>query len=235
MVHGLMRGFDPAEVSALDEPVRRYFEHALRPGAPVGGAVRLRMRGRIRVRAWLPFTAEWEGDGRAFTWSAEAGPRGSRLLRAVDRFADGRGEMDVRLLGRLPLVRAADEDTARSAAGRAAVEAAIWAPGCLLPGSGVTWRAVSETRITGSWAVPPEEPEVTLEVDDGGAIRSACVMRWDGGAQGQRGYVPCGGSMQAERAFGDVTLPSRVLVGWWFGTERWAPFFDAEILSAEPA
>ena len=38
----------------------------------------------------------------------------------------------------------------------------------------------------------------------------------------------------AEQRFGSFTLPSRVSVGWWFGTPRYAPFFDATILSIEP-
>jgi hypothetical protein len=29
-------------------------------------------------------------------------------------------------------------------------------------------------------------------------------------------------------------LPARVSVGWWFGTARFAPFFEAEILDAVP-
>ena len=86
------------------------------------------MTGRIKVGAWLPFTAEWEGDGRSFVWRARAGVGPAKPLHVIDRYADGSGSMDVRLLGRIPLVSADDEDTVRSGAGRAAVEAATWAP-----------------------------------------------------------------------------------------------------------
>ena len=41
--------FDPAMVAELDEPVRRYFTHALRPGAPLSAGVRLTMTGLIKV------------------------------------------------------------------------------------------------------------------------------------------------------------------------------------------
>ena len=116
--------------------MRRYFTHALAADAPLGRSTRLPMRGRIKVGLWLPFRATWEGDARSLSWRADCGPGGIRLLRAVDRFADGRGSMDVRLAGRLSLVHAADEDTARSGAGRAAAEA-IWTPASLLPERGV--------------------------------------------------------------------------------------------------
>jgi hypothetical protein len=34
--------------------------------------------------------------------------------------------------------------------------------------------------------------------------------------------------------FGDLTLPSEVSVGWWWGTPRYEPFFEATVLDAEP-
>ena len=42
------------------------------------------------------------------------------------------------------------------------------------------------------------------------------------------------GALAAERRFGDVVVPSQVTVGWWYGTPRYKPFFEATILSAEP-
>jgi hypothetical protein len=40
--------------------------------------------------------------------------------------------------------------------------------------------------------------------------------------------------VHAERRFGELTIPSRLSVGWWFGTPRYTPFFTAEISGAEP-
>jgi hypothetical protein len=37
--------------------------------------------------------------------------------------------------------------------------------------------------------------------------------------------------VHGERAFGELQVPSRLSVGWWFGTPRHAPFFEAEIRS----
>jgi uncharacterized protein DUF6544 len=218
-------------VADLDEPVRRYFDHALPSGPPASPGVRLTMRGRIKVGWWLPFTGEWEGDGRSFEWRARVA-RG--LMSAVDRYAGGEAGMDVRLLGRVPLVHEDDVDTVRSAAGRAAVEAALWAPGSLVPERGVTWRAETDREIVATWDVPPERPEVRLRIDARGAVESVLFLRWDDGSHGHHGYTPCGGTVQAERRFGDLVVPSRLTVGWWFETPNWWPFFEVEILSAEP-
>ena len=119
-------------LAGLDEPVVRYLTHAIAEGTPLAPGVRLRMSGRIRVRLWLPFTADQECDGRSFTWRARVGRGSFTPLVVTDRFADGAGSMDGRLLGRVPLFHADDPDTGRSAAGRAALEA-ILAPVGLLP------------------------------------------------------------------------------------------------------
>jgi hypothetical protein len=223
---------DPEPAAHLPEPVRRYLEHSLPFGAArLEGGVRLRMRGRIKIGPWLPFRAEWEGDGRSFEWRARVG-RG--LMRAVDRFADASGSVDVRLLGRFPLVHEDDEDVVRSGAGRAAVEAALWVPQAMTAERGVEWRAEGENEIVASWELPPERPLVRLRIDERGAVQSGFVLRWDDGSHGQRGYVPCGAHVHAERQFGDLVIPSRVTVGWWFDTPRWWPFFEAEVLAATP-
>jgi hypothetical protein len=110
----------------------------------------------------------------------------------------------------------------------------MWTPAGLLPERGVSWRAESDDFIVASWDVPPERPEVRLQIDATGAVRSSSVMRWDNGQHGLQGYIPCGAEVHAERHFGGITIPSRLSVGWWFGTPRWKPFFEAEILAAEP-
>jgi hypothetical protein len=203
------------------EPVDRYFRHAIGDGADGGRGVRLTMTGRIRVGLWFPFTAIETCDGASFAWRASVG-RG--LLVVTDRFGDGAGSTTGRLFGRARLFHAADGDTTRSAAGRAALEA-IWSPASLLPERGVAWRAESDEVIVASWDVPPERPEVRLHIDRDGSVLSAWADRWRGGA----GYVPCGCEVHAERRFGGLVVPSAVTVGWDFGTAAYRPFFSAQI------
>src|SRR3954468_5323365 len=83
----------------LDEPVRRYFSHAISDGAALTRGVRMVMSGRIKVRLWLPFTAEQTVDGRSFTWRASVGRGPLTPLRVLDRYADAAGSTEGRLLG----------------------------------------------------------------------------------------------------------------------------------------
>jgi hypothetical protein len=124
------------------------------------------------------------------------------------------------------------QDTARSAAGRAALEA-IFAPASLLPDQGVTWRAESAEHIVASWDVEPERPEVHLRIDGLGGVRSSWAARWGKAGNGYE-HIPCGCEVRAEKRFGDYVVPSSVTVGWWYGTPRYAPFFRADVLELAP-
>jgi hypothetical protein len=147
----------------------------------------------------------------------------------VDRYADGAASTEGRLLGRATLFHAEDADTVRSAAGRAALESVVLAPPCVMPERGVQWRAERDDLIVATFDLPPERPEVRVRIDPRGAVVAVSAMRW-GPAGGKRfGYVPCGGEVHAERRFGDLVLPARFSVGWWFDTPRYAPFFEAEV------
>jgi hypothetical protein len=227
--------FDAAVLGGLDEPVRRYFTHALTNGAQLARSARLRLGGAIKVGVWLRFESVWEGDARGFSWRATCGPGPLRPLRVHDQFADRVGFMDIRLrppLRRLPelkLLHVENEDTARSGAGRAALEA-LWVPGALLPDRGLAWRAEADNLIVASWDVPPERPELHISIGSDGAVTSYRAQRW---RDSKSGYVPFGVDVHAERTFAGATIPSSITAGWGHGTSSWAPFFTGQIIAVE--
>jgi hypothetical protein len=221
--------FDTSTFAGLDEPVRRYFLHAFAEGAPVANRARLLIRGRIKVGTWLHFDSVWEGDGRSFDWRALCGRGPLRPLLVHDHFSAGAGSVDIRLRPGLKLLHSAGDDIARSGAGRAALES-LWVPGSLLPERGVSWRAESDVVVVATFDVPPERPEIRFQLGTDGEVRSQSAMRWQGP---RSGYVPFGVEVQAEHTFHGVTIPSRVLGGWGFGTPEWTPFFDGEIYACE--
>ena len=225
---------DPDLFAGLDEPVRRYFGHAISSGAPLTRRLRLTMTGRIKADLWLPFRAEEEIDGRSFSWRARVGLGPLTLFRIADSYAHGVGSTEGLLFGRRSLFGSADEDTTRSAAGRAALESAVFAAPTVLPQRGVAWRAESDEVIVGRFNLPPERPEVELRIDPRGAITQASAARWGPLADGRHDYVRCGCEVHAERRFGALTIPSRLTVSWQFASPRQAPFFRTEITGAEP-
>jgi hypothetical protein len=221
--------FQRSLVSELDEPVQRFLRHAIRDGAALSRGMRVTMTGRIKVGTWLPFSADQTADGRSFAWRARVGWGPITPLHVLDRYADGAGTTEGRLLGRFTLFRANDLDTTRSSAARAALESFVFAPHSLLPQRGVAWRAEAEDVIVACFDLSPEQPEVRARIDEHGAIRTVSALRW-GNPGGQAfDYTPFGGEVNAERRFGDVLIPSSLSVGWWFGTPRYEPFFEAQI------
>jgi hypothetical protein len=229
------RRFTPDMLTGLDEPVRRYFTHAISDGAALPNGVRMAMSGRIKVGLWLPFTAEQTVDGRSFMWRARVGRGPLTPLRVTDCYADAAGSTEGRLLGRVTLFHAEDADTARSAAARAAIESVVFAPPTVLPGRGVAWRAESEDVIVAGFDLPPERPEVRVQIDEHGAIRTVSAQRWGNAGEKTFQYIPCGGEIHAEARFGDLLLPSSASVGWWCDTSRYAPFFHAQISAVTPS
>jgi hypothetical protein len=196
--------------------------------------MRLTMRGRVKADVWLPFRAEEEVDGGSFSWRARIGLGQLTVVEIADGYSHGVGSSEGLLLGRRTLFAKADEDTARSAAGRAALESVVFAAPSVLPQRGVAWRAESDDRIVARFDLPPERPEIEVRIDSQGAIKQVSGARW-GPLDGEGyGYIRCGCDVQAERRFGDVTVPSKLTVSWRVGTPRQAPFFKAEIAAAAP-
>jgi uncharacterized protein DUF6544 len=224
--------FSGAEVGGLPNPVRRYLEAAVAPGTPLTKCVRLRMRGRIKVGRWLPFTARQVlNPHEGFVWTARA----AGLIAGSDRYLDGAGAMRWKLAGMVTVAQGQGPDVSRSAAGRAGVES-IWVPTALLPRFGVTWSADDETHITARHRVGPTPVEINLVLDAAGRIRTVVFDRWgDPDAIGSWAWHPFGGEITGYRSFGGLTIPSAGRMGWHFGTDRWAAgeFFRYEITSLQ--
>jgi hypothetical protein len=226
--------FDVLALSGLDEPVRRYFAHAVAHGAWLSRpAVRLRMHGRIRVGPWLPFAATQVSDGAAFTWRARVPGRRVALLEVVDRLGPDGAVTQGRLLGRIGLFERCDADVLRSAAGRAALEG-ILSPLGLLPEHGVRWWAAGDDEVAFSRTIAGEETTVHLRLAPDGGVRSAWAMRWGDAGDGTFALLPCGCDVAAERRFGALVVPSQLVVSWGYGTAAQRPFFRSRVTALEP-
>ncbi|MFO7566754.1 MAG: DUF6544 family protein [Enhygromyxa sp.] len=227
--------FDPAQIAGLPAPARRYLEHGIEPGAPLYRAVRLRMHGEIKLGGWHPFVAEQVlRSGRGFVWRARA-----RLMRVVhvkgqDSFVDGAGQMRWRLLGIIPVMSAEGPDLSRSAAGRAEIDS-IFLPSSLLDPA-VEWAAGDQQEVELSVAVPGDCGRLRLRVDEQGRLREVSMLRWGRPEGGDYHEVSFGGYLDAERRFGQLTIPTRIRAGWYFGSDRFSEegeFFRATIDSVE--
>lgn len=224
--------FDTRRLASVPEPVRRYLEHAIAAGTPLASAVRLRMRGEIKLGRWLPFRAEQviHAD-RGFVWAAAVPLFGIPLIRGFDRLVDGTGEMRWKLLGLIPVMTASGPDITRAAVGRLQAES-IWLPSVLVR-EDAHWTATDAHHAA---AVFNQQPEpVEFSIDEQGRLRSVQMQRWSNPDRGAFRLVDFGGMLEDERTFDGYTIPTRVRVGWFFGSPRFeaeGEFFRATIEQA---
>lgn len=225
--------FDPACLTGLPEPARRYLEHTIAPGTPLASAVRLRMRGEFRLKDWCPFSGEevlrWDGD---MLWHATISLHGLPI-KGFDRVVEGQGQMQWKLFGIFPVMTGAGPDISRSAVGRVEGEAP-WLPS-LLCHEAVTWTAPDAAHARASFSLQGEKTELELTVSETGRIEQVNYPRWGNPEGGRFHYADFGGVLEEEGTFDGYTIPTRVRMGWYFGTERFeseGEFFRATIESA---
>ena len=211
--------FAEGELEGLPEPARRYLRASIAPGTPLAQAASFDMRGSIKLgRRWIPFRARQVlAPHHGFVWAARAGG----VIVGSDRYADGVGAMDWKLLGLIRVMHAEGPDISRSSAGRAGAEA-MWVPTMLLPRFGVTWGTSDHNHITASYRLDDTELELRYTLDEEARIRSVTIDRWgDPDNSGTSGLHPFGVDVRRCSTFDGVTVPSAGRGGWFYGTERW--------------
>ena len=214
------RDENPADLITLPEPARRYLEHAIAPGSPLASAVRLRMHGEFRLKEWCPFTAEqvirWDGET---LWRATMHLHGLPI-KGFDSLVDGKGQMQWKLFGVFPLATAEGPEVTRSTIGRIEGET-VWLPS-LLCNKDVTWTAPDSSHAHASFSLLEEKTELILTVGETGQLTELKYKRWGNPEKGSFHYTDFGGFVEEEGTFDGYTIPTRMRVGWYFGSDRFA-------------
>lgn len=225
--------FDPADLEGLPEPARRYLAAALAPGTRPARSVRLEMAGRMRLGTeWVRLLATEHLAADGFVWAANL-DRDGTPIRVWDSLGPEGGATRAWLMSLVPVARASGPMVTRSATGRLAAEL-IWLPSALLPGPGVRWEAVDADTARVRLAMGGRTQVVTLQLDTDGHPTAASLTRWgDPDGDGVFEKAPFGAELGGFRAFGGHTIPTRVRVGWGFGTDAFAPFFEVEVTAAD--
>ncbi len=229
--------FSPQLVEGLPEPARRFLLNTIEPGAPLAGAVELKMRGQIALKPGAskhPFTASQVLSTDGLIWKASV-RKEKTLLLAEDIYAHGKGAMRWYLWKVVPLVRAEDEKVARSLAGRLALEIPLMLPSALVPRAGIRWEAVDENRARVHMRIGGETFSPLLLVDEYGCLKSITLPRWDSTGQGTSQERTPWVLDQFDRfgEFNGYRIPTRSRATRHPETDRADPFFETEIDSVK--
>lgn len=228
--------FGPTCIDGLPSAARRHLSHAITPGTRLATCVRLSMHGHMRLKrngSLLPMRAvELLAPPQGFIWRARVG-RFPLIFNGFDLYYGGRGEMNWRLLGLVPVVTLANGDIARAAAGRLAGEA-IFLPSVLLPHMGTSWLHIDDDRASFAMNIGGEVVQTTITVDSEGRLTRAILSRWRADARARQPYYDTFAvdGFSDERTFGGYTIPCSFRAGWRLGEDAEFPFFFATIESA---
>ncbi|ELS00482.1 hypothetical protein Xen7305DRAFT_00001830 [Xenococcus sp. PCC 7305] len=228
--------FNLAMIADLEEPVQRYFLHAIAPETVLATSVELSMSGSFQLKpttAWLPMQAsEIISVAPGFVWQANIGEKLARF-RGADYFYRGQGRTCFSFWGLLPFMDAQNKQITRSSIGRL-VAAYIWLPSALLPHNQVTWQAIANNTIQASLHIARESTTLTLTIDSDGKLRKISLPRWSNQTEdGSWQYLLFEAEVISEETFGGYTIPSVVKAGWCLEQNNHWSFFRSIIENAK--
>jgi len=126
--------------------------------------------------------------------------------------------MDWRLFGMFPVMKASGHDVTRSALGRLQAEF-VWLPSVLAQPS-VKWTVLDESHIKATLTMAGNTASMTLMVDENGQPMHLSLSRWGNPGGGDFSSIAFGAVFEEEGKFGGFTIPTKLRVGWFFGTDR---------------
>jgi hypothetical protein len=223
------------ETAQLPTAVRRHVERAL-SGRTAPQQVRITQRGEMWLKPGgrgMRFlaTQSFAIKRVAFWWRARFPLLGPLALTVVDEYADGDGQLAVRLLG-LPVQRQRGPETVSGEALRYLAELAF-APPAILHNHELEWRHLDARTAEVATSVRGERLTVKLEVDNDGDIvhASSEMRRYKAGDE----WVPTlwGGDFGDYRTFGGLRVPSSGQAYWQLPEGRYV-YWRATVTSAEP-
>lgn len=204
-----------AATRSLPELIRDHVARALAGGAGPGTTVRITQDGEmIRAPGAAPrrFTAveTLATDRVAFAWRARFPVLGPLGFAVTDRYHDGAGRLDVRVLG-LPLRRIAGADITQGEALRYLAEIA-WVPQAALTNPELHWHEFDESTVEVSAHAGGTRVAVRLVFNAAGEIVQTVTRRPRLEAGGA--LTPWTGTFSDYRRVGGVLVPTRGEVAW---------------------
>ncbi len=168
--------FDPRELEELPGPVQRYFLAVLREGQPLITAVEVEHTGTFNMsegsEQWKAFRSTQRVVIRrpGFVWDARIRMAPGITAHVHDAYIAGEGVLTAKLFGFLTVMKQpGTPELAHGELMRFLAEAA-WYPTALLPGQGVTWEPIDDTRAAATLTDGETTVTLTFHFDDDGLI-----------------------------------------------------------------
>jgi hypothetical protein len=195
------------DLDGLPEPVQRWLRWAQVVGKPVPRTVRLSQEGRFRLgqnAGWMPFTAEehFTTNPPGFLWQTSMRMFPGVSIVGRDRYADGEGSIQMRIMGLIPVANASGPDLNQGALLRYLNEI-MWFPAAALSPF-ITWTEAGPDSATATITDGGISAEATFFFDTQGRPVDMRAVRYDMGSNAlQEWSTP----LRAWGEFGGVGVP----------------------------
>lgn len=169
-----------ADLDPLPPPVQHWLRSTGVLGRPAVQVARLDQSGELRTTpdgVWMPFSAEQHTrvDDPGFFWTARVHAGPVHLL-GRDRWAEGRGQMLIKLEGLLPIADAKGPATDQASLLRWLGEI-CWLPSAALHPS-IRWEALDDRAARATLQVGEVQAEGVYTFDETGALQRFEAMRY---------------------------------------------------------
>lgn len=196
-----------ADIAGLPEPVQRWLRYAQVVGKRRPATVRLKMEGQFRLgedKGWMPFEAEeyYTTDPPGFVWSVLMEMAPLLAIRGRDRYVEGKGDIDMRLLGVIPVARKSGGELDRGAMLRYLNET-MWFPAATLSPC-ITWKGIDASSAEATMSYGGVTASATFVFDGQGKLVTMTVQR-PNDAKGQ--VLPWATPLGDYGEFGGVRVP----------------------------
>jgi hypothetical protein len=217
-----------ADLARLPEPVQRWLQWAGVVGQKIPRSVRLTQEGRFRMgegRPWVPFTAEefFTTDPLGFIWKTQMQMYPLVEVIGRDRYIDGSGSIEMRLLGVVPVANASGPELNQGALLRYLNET-MWFPAAALSPS-ISWEAVDATSARATITDSGLSVSAVFIFDAEGRPIDMVADRYDlGRGQIERWSTP----LTDWGEFSDVRVPVGGMALWRYDTGDF-PYIELRI------
>lgn len=211
---------DLAGLESLPAPVQRYLRQAVRPGSRVPRHARFRQRGQFNLAAdgerWRPFDADQlvQLHRPGFDWNARIHFAAGVPVRVHDAYAGGIGWLRASVFGLV--------DLASISGGGAIAEGELmrwlaespWYPTALLPGGGVTWRAIDAHSAEATLADGDVRVSLVFVFSDDGLVRGVRAAERARAVGRRLVPTPWEGRFRRYVELEGMRVPGEAEVGW---------------------
>ena len=196
-----------ADLAELPEPVQRWLRWSQVVGKARPATVRLKMEGQFRTgedQGWMPFTSEeyYTTDPPGFVWSVRMNAAPLLAIVGRDRYTDGVGDIEMRLLGLIPVADKRGGDLNQGALLRYLNET-MWFPAATLSPY-ITWAARDATSAVATMSYGGVTASATFVFDAQGQLTTMTALR-NNDAKGRA--LPWSTPLNAYGEFNGVRVP----------------------------